>query len=192
MKNFSDHVKEIYEISRQNKEISAFPIKPKKTEIFLTKPPENEDTFSKSMFLEPTAKYIDAVVLYHTDMKLLHLLDNTDSTASTTYTQSVSKGFTYSMSQNIIASMQFETDFLFEKNKITIQLSLTFSESWNKTTTESISITVKGGEKAYLYQGTVRSAILRYDAEKMTFHYLGRPYEGNYLVGETKTTKEPI
>lgn len=192
MKNFSDHVKEIYEISRQSKEIESFPVKPQKTEIFLTKPPANENTFCKSMFLEPTAKYIDAVVLYHTDMKLLHFLDNIDSMASTTYTLSVSKGFTYSMSQNILAGMQFETDFLFEKNKITIQLSLTFSETWNKATTETISITVGGGEQAYLYQGTVRSAILRYDAEKMTFHYLGRPYEGNYLVGETKTTREPI
>lgn len=192
MNVFSDYVKEIYEISGKSKETENFPIKPKKTEIFLTKPPANEDTFCKSMFLEPTAKYIDAVVLYHTDMKLLHFLDNSDSTATTTYSLSVSKGFTYSMSQNILAGMQFETDFLFEKNKITIQLSLTFSETWNKTTTETISITVGGGEQAYLYQGTVRSAILRYDAEKMTFHYLGRPYEGNYLVGETKTTREPI
>lgn len=192
MNVFSDYVKEIYEISGKSKETENFPIKPKKTEIFLTKPPANEDTFCKSMFLEPTAKYIDAVVLYHTDMKLLHFLDNSDSTATTTYSLSVSKGFTYSMSQNILAGMQFETDFLFEKNKITIQLSLTFSETWNKTTTETISITVGGGEQAYLYQGTVRSAILRYDAEKMTFHYPGRPYEGNYLVGETKTTREPI
>lgn len=192
MKDFSDYVKEIYEISNQSREIDTFPIKRKKTEIFLTKPPENEDTFRKSMFLEPTAKYIDAVVLYHTDMKLLHFLDNTDSTASTTYTLSVSKGFTYSMSQNILAGMEFETNFLFAKNKITIQLSLTFSETWNKTTTETISITVNGGEKAYLYQGTVRSAILRYDAEKMSFHYLGQPYEGRYLVGETKTTRELI
>lgn len=192
MKDFSDYVKEIYEISRQSKEMRTFPIKPQKTEIFLTKPPENEDTFRKSMFLEPTAKYIDAVVLYHTDMKLLHCLDNTKSTASTTYTQSVTKGFTYSMSQNIMAGMEFETNFLFEKNKIKIQLSLTFSESWNTTTTETVSFTVNGGERAYLYQGTVRSAILRYDAEKMTFHYLGQPYEGRYLVGETKTTREPI
>lgn len=192
MKDFSDYVKEIYEISSQSKEVDSIPIRRKKTEIFLTKPPENADTFRKSMFLKPTAKYIDAVVLYHTDMKLLHFLDNTDSSASTTYTLSVSKGFTYSMSQNISAGMEFETDFLFEKNKITIQLSLTFSETWNKMTTETLSFTVNGGERAYLYQGTVRSAILRYDAEKMTFHYLGRPYEGNYLVGETKTTREAI
>lgn len=192
MINFSDYVKEIYEISTQNKGIDTIPIKRKNTEIFLTKPPENEDTFRKSMFLEPTPNYIDAVVLYHTDMKLLHFLDNTNSTASTTYTLSVSKGFTYSMSQNILAGMEFETNFLFEKNKITVQLSLTFSETWNKTTTETVSITVNGGEKAYLYQGIVRSAILRYDAEKMSFHYLGLPYEGRYFVGETKTTKEPI
>lgn len=192
MKDFSDYIKEIYEISSQSKERRTFPVKPKKTEIFLTKPPASEDTFRKSMFLEPTAKYIDAVVLYHTDMKLLHCLDNTASTASTSYTLSVTEGFTYSMSQNIIAGMQFETNFIFEKNKITIQLSLTFSESWNKTTTETVSMTVGGGEKAFLYQGTVRSAILRYDAEKMTFHYLGQPYEGKYLVGETKTTREPI
>lgn len=192
MKDFSDYVKEIYEISNQCKEMGTFPVKPQKTEIFLTKPPANGDTFRKSMFLEPTTKYIDAVVLYHTDMKLLHYLDNTDSKASTTYSLSVTKGFTFSMSQNILASMQFETDFLFEKNKITIQLSLTFSEAWNESTTETISMTVSGGEKAYLYQGTVRSAILRYDTEKMTFHYLGQPYEGKYLVGETKTTREPI
>ena len=192
MKDFSNYVKEIYEISNQSKEMGTFPVKPKKTEIFLTKPPANEDTFRKSMFLEPTTKYIDAVVLYQTDMKLLHCLDNTASTASTTYTLSVTEGFTYSMSQNILAGIQFETNFLFEKNKITIQLSLTFSEAWNKSTTETVSMTVNGGKRAFLYQGTVRSAILRYDAEKMSFHYLGYPYEGKYLVGETKTTEEPI
>lgn len=190
---FQDYVKNIYAgAGWENKAERAFPVKKLSVQIFDKKPPACSDTFMKSMYLEPASTYIDTVVLYNADMQLLQILDNRASNASATFQRSVSKGFTFSMSQAVAAGIKFETNFIFAKAEISLSVTLTFSEAWTKTVTETISCTVGPKDIAYFYQGAIQAAIMRYDAEKLKFYYLDNRHTGQYQTNILKTTSNPI
>ena len=190
--NFKEYVKEIYTESNAAGAYAAFPVKTKKVEIFKSKPPACADTFMKSMYLQPQTNYIDTVVLYSADMNLLQILDNSESAATTTYQKSISKGFTFTVSEAISAGVEFEASFIVATSKISIQVTISFSESWTTTVTETHTCTVGPHEKAFFYQGTVKAAIMRYDTEHMKFRYLGNQNTGKYETNIIKTTSVPI
>ena len=68
-------------------------------------------------------------------------------------------------------------------------LNVSFTEEWNESTTEEISIAVPEGEMAYVYQGYMGAAVLRFDAKTMSYEYLEK---AKFLTNILKTTSKPV
>jgi len=191
---FESFLKELTDVSLKLGQEQAFPVRTKTVEMFKERPLANEDTFMKSMTLQPDPRgeYIDAVVLYTPDMHLLKIMDNSESGASSSFEQSYTKGFTFTATQALALGWKFHADFIFAKSEFEIKVTLTFCESWSRSETEKISISVGAHDRAFIYQGTVGASILRYNAKSLSFHYLEGGQTGQYETEIIKTTKEPI
>ncbi|MEG4499891.1 hypothetical protein QUB05_22690 [Microcoleus sp. F10-C6] len=167
----------------------AIPIKPSKIEIFTTKPPANADTFLKSLPKIAKEDFVEVIVLYAPDLNNIGCLDNTDSPAQSTYSISVSEGFTFSTSQSFSIENSFEASIEFIKASTKIGFSLTFTEEWSEVKTETIEISVPSGQKAFTYQGYLRSVILRFNPSDRTYKYVEY---GKLKTNVVKTTKTPL
>ena len=67
------------------------------------------------------------------------------------------------------------------KAGLSIGLSLSFTEEWSKSTTETISFEVPPGEMAFLYQGYLLASVLTFDGAT-----------GNYSFGEAARCLSPV
>jgi len=191
---FKGFLNELNEVSLKTLQEGAIPVRKKTVEMFKTRPPACEDTFMKSMTMQPSrgGEYIDAVVLFTPDMHLLKIMDNSESDASSSFEQSYTKGFTFTATQEFALGWKFHADFIFAKSEFEIKVTLTFCESWTKSETETITINVGPRNRAYIYQGIVEASILRFDAKKLSFYYLNGGQTGQYETEIIKTTKDPI
>lgn len=142
--------------------ISGIPIK-KSIKIYDKQPPANEDTFQNSLKTTAKATYMDALVLFSPDLQLIGTVDNNDSEVTTSYTKSVTTGFTFSSTQSFGIEAGFEAGIVLVKGSLKVSFSISFTEQYSKQSTESVNFSVPAGKKAFLYQGTLRSRILRYD-----------------------------
>lgn len=191
---FKSFLKELTDVSLKPGQESPFPARTKTVEMFKSRPLACDDTFMKSMTLQPdpSGEYIDAVVLYTPDLHLLKILDNSESDASSSFEQSYTKGFTFTATQALALGWKYQADFVFAKAELEIKVTLTFCESWTKSETEKITINVGSRSRAFIYQGIVEAAILRFDAKKLSFYYLNGGQTGRYETEIIKTTKDPI
>lgn len=169
---------------------SAIPPRNKKLKIFETIPPANQDTFDQSLPLLAKNDFVDVIVLYAPNLDSVGSMDNSDSDVQTTYSKSITSGFTFSMTQKIGTGVELEAGVIFAKGKVSINLELSFSEQWNNSQTETISFSVGGRKKAFTYQGYVLSRKLRYYPETQTFAYVES--EGRFLTNVLKSSDEPI
>ena len=151
--------------------LGGIPVKDTSVEIFDKRPAASAATFRKSLPLESTDEKASVMVLYAPDLKSIGSLDNQNSAATSTYSKSVTTGFSFSMSQGIKAGAEFEAGIVLVKGKVSVEVSLSFTETWNKSTTETISFTVPPSKKAFTYQGTIRSQVLEYDPSTDLYKY---------------------
>jgi hypothetical protein len=148
------------------------PPKPGKLTIFDKLPPASNDTFRKSLPTVATADRLQAITLYAPDLEAIGSLDNTASQATSTWSQSVTSGFTFSTTQTFSAQLSEEVSIEIVKAGLTIGFSLSFTETWQKSTTTTLGFSVPPGQKAFTYQGYLLAAIINYDPEKDTYSYL--------------------
>lgn len=167
----------------------SIPVKKKDFKVFDELPPAGVEAFNFGVPLDDDSKYADVIILYSPDLKMIGHLDNTHSAASSTYTTSVTSGFTFSMGQKISTGFKMEAGVVFAKAEWSIGFELSFSEQWNTSHTETTSVTVPGEKQAFLYQGTLRSIKLRFDPEKKTYRYTE---VGNFETKTVKTVDTPI
>ncbi len=169
--------------------VQDIPAKDTSVEIYATRPPADATTFRRSLPLVADSQKAQVIVLFAPDLQSIGSVDNTRSQATSTYEKSVSTGFTFSMSQEINVSSEFEAGIVIAKGKVTVGFSLSFTEEWNTTTTETLSFAVPPGELAFTYQGTLRSQILEYDPAVDRYTYRS---QARFLSPVMATTNEPI
>lgn len=159
--------------------------------IFQERPNATKDTFDQSVIYESGSDERLAVVLYAPDLQNIGSIDNTKSAASATYLRSVTEGF--SVGSTITFSSTFSVEVSAEVFKASMQLgmSISFTAQYNKSTTESVSFTVPAGKKAFLYQGYLRTVILKHDVGRGTYAYVPNS-DGRFLSNLTVTADKPV
>jgi hypothetical protein len=166
-------------------------IPPKDTtvKIYDQQPAADADTFLHSLPITEVSNYLDRLVLFAPDLQLIGSVDNTNSSVATTYAKSVTTGFTFSSTQTFGIKVAAEAGVVFAKASFEFSFSISFTEQYSRATTETVSFGVPQGQKAFLYQGTLLSRILRYDPAKNLYTYLE---EGSFLTTIFDTFKDPI
>lgn len=158
--------------------------------VYNKRPPANSDTFIHSLPLEQTENDIFPVmVMYGPDLEDVGFIDNTQSRAEVTYSESVTCGFSASFGTKIGVGVQMTADAGIVKAGVSFNIEVSFSEQWNESRTEQVSYKVPGGAKSYLYRGYFTCAVLKYNAVTMEYTY-EPPL--NFKSNVFKTTEEPI
>lgn len=154
------------------KNAMAIPV-PSNIEIFDTLPPANAATFNLGLPLEQqSSDYVDVIILSHADLQNIGSIDNTSSDCASSYSKSVTKGFTFSMGQKISSEFTYSLDAIISKASIKVGLELSFNEQWNSSVVETVTFNVPAGKKAFFYQGYTMANILRMNCKSCTFSYV--------------------
>jgi hypothetical protein len=163
----------------------------RKIEVFDTRPAPGKDAFDKGGPLISTDQSEQlSMVLYGSDLQNIGYIDNRTSDATTTYEKAVTIGFVFGMSQSISTEVAAEFDVVFAKFSVKISLTLTFSEEWSKSTTETYAFEVGPGKEAYTYQGYVRSQVLRHNLTDDSYGWIGSA--GSLYTPALVTRNQPI
>ena len=169
----------------------ALAIPPKDTtiKIYDKQPPADAETFKHSLPIKSVSDYLDVLVLFAPDLQIIGTIDNTNSSVATTYSKSVTTGFTFSSTQSLAFKAGFDAGVVFAKASFEFTFTISFTEQYSRSSTETISFSVPKAEKAFLYQGTLLTRVLRYDPAKDNYTYL----EGaSFLTEIFDTFKEAI
>jgi len=158
-------------------------------EIFDALPPACADTFHKSLPTVTKHDHVDVIVLYSPDLDNIGCLDNSNSDGESSYSKSVTSGFTFTSSQTLSGEIYFEASAEVVKAGIKVGFSITFTEQWNSSTTETMSFSVPAGKKAFTYQGYLYAATLRFDAESGNYKYVDY---GKFMSNILMTSKVPL
>jgi hypothetical protein len=169
--------------------LDGIPVKDTTIEIYDKRPPADADTFRKSLQLLADSTKAQVLVLFSPDLQNIGSIDNTHSKATSSYAKSVTTGFIFSSTQKIDISASFEAGVVLVKGKFTVGFSISFTEQYSTATTETINFSVPPGEKAFTYQGTLRSQILEFDPATGLYDYKA---ESRFLTPIMATTEEPI
>jgi hypothetical protein len=153
-------------------EPELIPPRPGKLTIFEKLPPATADTFGRSLPTLATTDHLQAITLYAPDLQAIGSIDNTTSQATTTYSQSLTSGFTFSTTQTFSSQLSAEVSIEVVKASLTLGFSLSFTETWEKSTTTTIGFSVAPGSKAFTYQGYLLAAVINFDAKTGSYSYL--------------------
>lgn len=169
---------------------TAIPPKPAAVKIFDKLPPANAATFSNALPTVATTDHLQAIVLYAPDLENIGAIDNTTSDATTTYSRSVTSGFTFSTTQTLSAQLAIEVSFEVVKATVTVGFSISFTEEWNSSKTTTIGFSVPPAKKAFTYQGYLLSAVIDFNANTGTYSYL--PDTGRFVTDILTTSNVPL
>jgi hypothetical protein len=136
-----------------------------------------------------SSDYLDTIILHHGDIHLLYAMDNTESKASSTFEKSITEGFTFAAQQTLSAELSFEAGCDIVKTGFKMSLSVSFTQQWNETVTETVSYTVPAGEIAFAYQAYINTSLLRYTPADKSYRYVAH---AKFLTSSLKTLKKPI
>ena len=142
-----------------------------KVTIFPARPPAIADTFKQSLPKIATEDELQVIVLYAPNLQNVGCIDNTNSDTTTDYSKSVESGFTFSTSQTLSVEASFEASVEVVKAGFKVGLSISFTEQWSTSTTETMTFSVPAGKKAFTYQGYMLASILSYDAKSGAYAY---------------------
>lgn len=154
---------------------AEFPVPKKEIEVFDKKPAPCFSTFDRSLPIERTSDYSVVMVFYSADVKQLVYLDNTASEAETSFTDSMSVGFSHSTKVGVTLEVGCEIQFKFVKLGITFSVNVEFTFEWSEVRTKEIQITVPARKKAFLYQAFINCQKLRLDHKTGKYEYIGQP-----------------
>ncbi len=168
----------------------GIPVPESRVTVYDELPPANSDTFIHSLPLEQTENdIIPVMVLYGPDLQDVGFIDNTDSKSTVTYSVSVTSGFSASFGTKLATGIKMTADAGIVKSEISVNIEVSFTEQWNESHTETVSYSVPGGAKAYLYQGYFQCAVLKYNARTMEYLYEDTCTFNSNVI---KTTENPI
>ncbi|EPX82293.1 hypothetical protein [Salipiger mucosus] len=139
--------------------------------IFDTVPPATDSTFKAGVPSTATQQEALSIILFSPNLQLIASLDNTGSKVTSSYTTSVTTGFTFSSTQSLSITEEIGVNIEIVTEKTSITFALSFTEQWSKSTTQSMTFSCPPGELAYVYQGTLMSRVLELDAESAEYKW---------------------
>lgn len=181
-------------LDQNSKEIVGWqdiPVPVKKITVYENRPVANKETFNSGLPVTAPGAYADSLIFYSPDLENVGYIDNRDSEVTTTYSRSVTVGFSHSSEFSISSEVSMELDCEIAKCGVKMGVSMTMTDEWNKSHEETVSYEVGAGKEAYLYQGKLRSVILRYDPKSGTYGYLDHSVN-TFSAVSVKTTTKPI
>jgi hypothetical protein len=171
-------------------EAGVIPPRQEKLKVFDFKPAACYETFLHGLPVMPdSSDYLDTIILHHGDIQLLYAMDNTESKASSTFEKSITEGFTFAAQQTLSAELSFEVGCDIVKTGFKMSLSVSFTQQWNKTVTETVSYTVPAGEIAFAYQAYINTSLLRYTPADNSYRYVEH---AKFLTSSLKTLEKPL
>lgn len=181
-------------LDQQLEEIAEWqgvPVPDKKIMVYEDRPAANRETFNSGLPVNAPGVYADSMIFYSPDLENVGYIDNRDSEVTTTYSRSVTVGFSHASEFTISSEVSMELDCEIVKCGVKMGVSMTMTEEWNKSHEETVSYEVGAGKEAYLYQGKLRSVILRYDPKSGTYGYLDHSVN-TFSAISVKTTRKPL
>jgi hypothetical protein len=167
-----------------------FPPSTPKLQIFATEPVAGQTTFNAGIPGTSTQDASIAIILFSPNLQIIASMDNTGSQATSSYTVEVSTGFSFSATQGISITTEMGINIEVVCAKMSITYALSFTEQWTNTTTKSMTFTCPPGQKAFVYQGTLMSKILVFDAKTAQYSWSGAAAKA--LTQVLVTTSAPI
>ncbi|MFD0036026.1 hypothetical protein ACFVIZ_00060 [Streptomyces anulatus] len=161
-----------------------------KPEIFKTLPDPVKETFDKSVVIKESSHERLGAVLYAPDLQFIGTIENSESDASASYTKSVTEGFQIGVAVTISSELSVDVSAVVAKGTLKVGMAITFSAHYNKSTTETVSFQVPAGKKAFLYQGYIRTKILKHDPGAGTYSW-DEASSGRFLTNATATYPTP-
>jgi hypothetical protein len=131
-----------------------------------------------------------AIILFSPNLQIIASLDNTQSSATTTYSTSVSHGFTFSTTQSLSITAEAGVNIEIFTAKISVTFALSFTEQWTTTQTKTVSFQCPPGKKAFVYQGTLMSKLMSFSAETAQYSWVSAP--STALTEVVVTTELPV
>lgn len=174
-----------------NINLEDIPVPDKKIMVYEDRPAANRETFNSGLPVTAPGVYADSMIFYSPDLENVGYIDNRDSEVTTTYSRSVTVGFSHASEFTISSEVSMELDCEIVKCGVKMGVSMTMTEEWNKSHEETVSYEVGAGKEAYLYQGKLRSVILRYDPKSGTYGYLDHSVN-TFSAISVKTTRKPL
>lgn len=166
-----------------------FPPPTRKIKVFDKRPTTlDKSVWEAGIILQSTDK-APSVILYKPSFESVCAFDNTGSDASSTFSKSVTTGFTFTQSITIGVEASLEASVEFIKASLKMSTSITFTSQWSKTITETMLFTVPAGKRAYAYQGFIYSEILDFDGTNYNWRTGGK---AKCLTSALTTTASPI
>lgn len=144
-----------------------------KLEIFSDQPTPSETTFYKGVLSTNTSEESLSVILFSPNLQLIASMDNTNSQVTSNYETSVSHGFTFSSTQSLSITEEVGVNIEVVSEKTSVTFALSFTEQWNTTTTKTMSFSCPPGKSAFVYQGTLMSRVLKFDAATAQYEWQG-------------------
>lgn len=160
-----------------------------KIKVYDTLPPANMDTFVNSLPCKTDTEYADVMVFYSSDLQKEGYIDNTQSSAETTYTKSLTSGFMTQNTVGISAEINFEINAQVVKVGAKVGFNVSMTDQWSKSQTETISFRIPAGKRAFLYQVTMLCARLRLNSKTGKYSYIEY---GKFLTDTYKTSENPL
>jgi hypothetical protein len=151
----------------------VFPPPKVKLTIFDTQPTPTVKTFQAGIPAKSTSQQSLAIILYSPNLQLIASLDNTKSAASSTYESSVTTGFTFSSTQSISITEEVGVNIEVVSASVSVTFALSFTEEWSTEKTTSMSFTCPPGDKSFVYQGTLVSQLMVFDASNAIYSWSG-------------------
>jgi hypothetical protein len=141
--------------------------------IFDGEPAATQTTFSAGIPGTNNQQQSLSIILFSPNLQIIASMDNTNSQATSSYSVEVTTGFTFSTTQSISISSEVGINIEVVCAKITTTYALSFTEQWNSSTTKSMTFTCPPGAMAFVYQGTLMSKVLVFNAETAQYSWSG-------------------
>lgn len=158
--------------------------------IFDSEPPADAATFAAGVAATNTSADSLAVILFSPNLQIVASMDNTNSQVTSSYSTSVTHGFTFSTTQSLSITQEVGVSIEIVTAKVSVTFALSFTEQWNESSTLTLMFSCPPGEKAFVYQGTLLSKILQFSAEDATYAWTGAA--GKALTQVLVTSGVPI
>ncbi len=158
--------------------------------IFESEPAADAATFAAGVPATSTESDSLAIILFSPNLQIIASMDNTNSQATSSYSVSVTQGFTFSTTQSLSITTEVGVNIEIVSAKVSTTFALSFTEQWNTSTTITLDFSCPPGQKAFVYQGTLMSKLLDFNAETATYSWSGAAAKA--LTQVLVTTATPI
>jgi hypothetical protein len=157
--------------------------------VFNNLPHPGPEAFHSGVPLVGSTTRVTSIVFYGANTVLIGSHDNIDSKASTSYTITTTTGFTFAMTQQISQETKVKAGVVFAKAGFKVTMSISISQEWNTTHSESFGFSVPSGDKAFAFQGTVLTRQLHFFPSTNEYQW---GTDGKFNTNHLFTNRTPL